>query len=99
MPALPRASKVEDSLIRESLLGASDAMAEVQQQLLDAAHDDRPLLFRGEVGTGRELSARVLHAVTPGASKERFVVLNPVALPARFLPHDSDSLDELLPLS
>lgn len=46
------------------LIGDSAAMASLIQSITDAADDDDPVLFRGEIGVGRRTAAQELHRLT-----------------------------------
>jgi len=46
----------------ERLVGTSEAMRNVKQQIAKVARSMAPVLIRGESGTGKELVARALHA-------------------------------------
>lgn len=66
------------------LVGESQAMAEVFEQLEQAAEVDVTVLVRGETGTGKELAARAIHA----ASRRRtapLVCVNCAAIPEPLL--------------
>ena len=67
-----------------SLIGQSAGMRRVFEQLRLAQHSSSPLLFIGEVGTGREHMARVIHAAGE-RSNENFVPLDCRRLPAELL--------------
>jgi two-component system nitrogen regulation response regulator GlnG len=59
----------------EGLIGRSPVMQEVFKQLALAATSDACLLLHGEAGTGKELSARLVHRFSPRAQAP-FVVAN-----------------------
>jgi len=63
------------------LVGESDAIREVRQQIRQVADLDLPVLLRGETGTGKELVAQAIHR----ASRRRdrpYYALNMGAVPA-----------------
>jgi DNA-binding NtrC family response regulator len=62
------------------LLGASEAMREVQKRLGRAAGGNSTVLITGETGTGKEIAARVLHRASARASGP-FVAVNCAAIP------------------
>lgn len=67
-----------------AIVGASDAMRKIFQQLDRIIESDLPVLIEGESGTGKELIARAIHF--NGARKERpFVIENCAALPDALL--------------
>ncbi len=67
-----------------SIVGASDGMRKVFQQLDRIVESELPVLIHGESGTGKELIARAIHY--NGPRKERpFVVENCAALPDTLL--------------
>jgi len=67
-----------------SIVGASDAMRKVFQQLDRIIESDLPVLIHGESGTGKELIARAVHF--NGERKEKpFVTENCAALPDTLL--------------
>ena len=67
-----------------SIVGASDAMRRVFQQLDRIIDSDLPVLIQGGSGTGKELIARAIHFNGPRASKP-FVTENCAALPDTLL--------------
>ncbi len=67
-----------------SMVGASDAMHKVFQQLDHIIESELPVLIQGESGTGKELIARAIHS--NGARKQKsFVTENCAALPDTLL--------------
>ncbi|MEM7311211.1 MAG: sigma 54-interacting transcriptional regulator [Planctomycetota bacterium] len=67
-----------------AIVGASDGMRRVFQQLDRIVESELPVLIHGESGTGKELIARAIHY--NGPRKERpFVVENCAALPDTLL--------------
>jgi len=67
-----------------ALVGASDGMHKVFQQLDRIIESDLPVLITGESGTGKELIARAIHFNGARASKP-FVTENCAALPDTLL--------------
>lgn len=63
-------------LLTDQLLGSSAAMKELRERVVDAAHDEAPVLIEGEHGTGRERVARLLHENGPRKAAS-FVRLDP----------------------
>jgi DNA-binding NtrC family response regulator len=74
----------------DSLLGKSPAIEAVRQHILQVARADRlgeagpTVLITGETGTGKELTARAVHAAGPRAGGA-FVEINCAAIPAALL--------------
>ncbi len=67
-----------------SIVGASDAMHKVFQQLDRIIDSSLPVLIQGESGTGKEMIARAIHFNGPRAAKA-FVTENCAALPDALL--------------
>lgn len=63
--------------VRTTLIGSSDAWLRALRQLVEVAlFTDVPLLITGETGTGKELAARLVHALDARKTKGDFVVLD-----------------------
>jgi len=65
-------------------VGASPAALEVKRRARLAAGRDMPVLLLGETGTGKEVLAQAIHAVSPRADKP-FVGVNVAAVPENLL--------------
>ncbi|MEZ6092808.1 MAG: sigma 54-interacting transcriptional regulator [Pirellulaceae bacterium] len=78
-------TRTEIDLLREQLgvqseiVGGSEAMLRVHQQIAQAAPSNATVLIRGESGVGKELVARAVHFSSP-RNKGPFVCLNCAAL-------------------
>src|SRR5271169_1767383 len=64
-----------------ALIGDSAPMRELKRLVERAAPSDVPILIRGENGTGKELTARAIHDLSPRHGQS-FVTLNCAAVPA-----------------
>ena len=62
------------------LLGESQAIALVREQLARACNSALPVLLLGETGTGKEIAGRMLHDASP-RHEGPYVVLNCAAIP------------------
>jgi two-component system, NtrC family, nitrogen regulation response regulator GlnG len=66
------------------MLGVSEAMCALQHTLQRAARSPLTVLINGETGTGKELAARKLHALSARAD-QAFIALNMAAIPSELL--------------
>jgi len=66
------------------IVGRSQAMVGVLDQVRHVARTRAPVMLRGESGTGKEMIARAIHQVSPRADKP-FVCVNCAALPDTLL--------------
>jgi DNA-binding NtrC family response regulator len=62
------------------LLGDSPSLSDLFRRLLDAARVDAPVLIAGELGTGKESAAAIIHSQSR-RRHGRFVAVDCVALP------------------
>jgi len=63
------------------IVGESQAIRSVREEIRKVAALDIPVLIQGESGTGKELVAQALHRLSPRHSK-RLITVNAAALPA-----------------
>ena len=71
---------VKDRFGFDSIIGRSQKMEEVLEQVTKAADSDSTIIIEGESGTGKELIAQTLHLASPRADKP-FVAINCAAIP------------------
>lgn len=69
---------------KETLLGGSSVIRQVQQSIQAVAGSDYPVLIQGESGTGKELAARMVHRLSQRAKKP-YVAVNCPAIPDSLL--------------
>ncbi|KJS03473.1 MAG: Fis family transcriptional regulator [Desulfobulbaceae bacterium BRH_c16a] len=69
---------------KETLLGGSSVIHQVQQSIQAVAGSDYPVLIQGESGTGKELAARMVHRLSQRAKKP-YVAVNCPAIPDSLL--------------
>jgi psp operon transcriptional activator len=63
-----------DDTAAEAGIGKSRAFLDVVEQARDLSKIPRPILIRGERGTGKELLARFIHAASPRRSRPYLIV-------------------------
>lgn len=68
----------------EFVLGKSPAIQRTEVLLRRYSALDLPVLITGETGSGKEVAARLMHAISPRGS-EPFVAVNCAAIPAELL--------------
>lgn len=73
----------DDSAV-PGMLGQAPAMRAAFRRLRRAAQSNAPVLITGETGTGKELAAQALHALSPRAGGP-FVALNCAAIPRELI--------------
>lgn len=71
----------------DEIIGQSDVMNLVMEQVRIVAATDSSVLILGETGTGKERVARAIHALSP-RRKHRMVTMNCAAIPAGLLESD-----------
>jgi DNA-binding NtrC family response regulator len=75
---------VQDDSAFQNLVGASRAMQRVYEAIQMVAKTDLTVLITGESGTGKDLTARAIHALSTRA-RQPFVVVNCPAVPEQIL--------------
>ena len=71
-------------LAASGLVGGSAALQQLRKQVAAVAMAPGPVLIVGPSGTGKELVARALHQLGPGASRP-WVAVNCAALPRELI--------------
>ena len=71
---------VKDRYGFDNIIGRSNKMEEVLEQVAKAADSDSTICIEGESGTGKELIARTLHLASARADRQ-FVAINCAAIP------------------
>ena len=69
------------------IVGSSPVMEALRRQIDAVAPTDSPVLITGETGTGKELVARHIHALSP-RSRRPLVIVNCAAIPETLLETD-----------
>ena len=77
-------SSGDQTLLRSKLLGNSPAIKDVRELIARVAPLPSSVLFTGHSGTGKEVAARSLHALS-GRAKRLFVPVNCGAIPAELI--------------
>ena len=68
---------LDSPLVRTNLIGNGSVWRAVLRQVIEVAHfTDAPVLILGETGTGKELIARLIHALDSRPKKSDLVVLD-----------------------
>jgi transcriptional regulator with GAF, ATPase, and Fis domain len=80
MPSEPAYGLGDAGYVLEQLQGESPAWREAKRLLRPVAESDLPVLLLGETGTGKELMARAVHALSP-RRRRAFVAMNCGATP------------------
>lgn len=67
-------------LVRKQMVGESPAWRDLLRQVVEVARfaepDDAPVLLIGETGTGKELIARLIHALSPRRARRDLVIVD-----------------------
>lgn len=83
LPKNVASSRTEIEAIESIIAGASPAMEQVKQHIAVIGRSDAPVLVRGETGTGKELVAEAIHAVSGRSGP--LVAVNCAAIPSDLL--------------
>lgn len=68
---------LDTPLVRHNLVGRGRAWLSTLRQIVEAARfTDASILLTGETGTGKELAARLIHALSPQRSSHDLIVLD-----------------------
>src|SRR5207302_2353937 len=70
--------------LEERLIGESDTMKTLDQQIRSAAPSSSRVLIRGENGSGKEIVARTLHRLSHRADQS-FIDVNCAAIPEELI--------------
>jgi formate hydrogenlyase transcriptional activator len=76
--------EIRDSITPSEIIGKSQAVASVLEQVKTVAPSNATVLILGETGTGKELVANAIHKLSPRGS-QRFVKVNCAAIPTGLL--------------
>src|SRR5690606_38775629 len=76
--------EIERTSLFEDIVGSSDALLAVLQELAKVAQTDSTVLISGETGTGKELVARAIHKRSPRSGRA-FVSVNCAAMPTTLI--------------
>jgi two-component system response regulator PilR (NtrC family) len=82
--SLPDGSHLDSMISTPLLLGESQHMQNIRQQITKVARSQAPMYISGESGTGKELAARSIHKQSPRA-KNLFAPVNCGAIPSNLM--------------
>jgi sigma-54-specific transcriptional regulator len=68
----------------QSLIGESNVMRRLRQQIVSAAESQLSVMIQGDTGTGKELVAQAIHRISSGNGKP-LVTINCAAIPENLL--------------
>src|SRR5271166_2346088 len=83
-PPLNLGSDIRSEFSRENIVGESNALQKVLQQVAIVAPTDSTVLLHGQTGTGKEVIARAIHNLSSRRNRT-FVRMNCAAIPAGLL--------------
>ncbi|WGW01857.1 sigma-54 dependent transcriptional regulator [Vibrio sp. YMD68] len=70
--------------LSQSLVGESNVMQRLRQQIVSAAESQLSIMIQGDTGTGKELVAQAIHRISSGNEKP-LVAINCAAIPESLL--------------
>jgi transcriptional regulator with GAF, ATPase, and Fis domain len=85
---------VGSAIVQSTVVGQSPALLAVLRQLVEAAHfTDDPILITGETGTGKEVAARLVHALDRKRKRKDLAIVDcgaivPTLSGSEFFGHD-----------
>ncbi|SJL84302.1 sigma-54 interaction domain-containing protein [Vibrio palustris] len=82
-----RRSSVQQSLaniLSSQLIGTSEAMQRLREQIASAAQSQLSVMVQGETGTGKELAAQAVHDLS-SRKNQPFIAINCAAIPENLL--------------
>ena len=82
--SLPESNSSESITTEPLLLGESQLMQNIRQQITKVARSQAPMYISGESGTGKELAARSIHQQSPRA-QNLFAPVNCGAIPSNLM--------------
>ena len=78
----------------DEIIGRSDALLRVLNDVKEVAGTDATVLISGETGTGKELIARAIHLASPRHGKP-LIKVNCAAIPATLMFHCGQPVDDI----
>lgn len=76
----PQSKKAEHARALDRIIGTSLAITTLKSKILRYSQSDKPILILGETGVGKDLTAQVIHDLSPFADGP-FIALNCATIP------------------